>query len=537
MTTSASFVDSDYDTMFNQMTTMTMTPWQADTCLGKIVFYLFKQDTSPIFANTVDTIHSELKCSTCKTFMLSYGRLTDSKGDSPFSRGPTIYKKLSDTVAESPYYDISHENLPVVITSSNCVVGNATAVPFTHFHVKFNEVSSLETFGKPLTLVEINQTMTKYLPLLHNAQLKYGESGIHASLDLCLQSLDQVTYGNRFKESTRWFRRHIVENYKTLPIQDKYYVLMKMMFDTPLSRGINEMICTAYHQVTCNILEGLASAQSAYSLKRMLTTRLDPSNYCRPTTAPDENELKVAIDCLKGTGFTIQVMTEEELLTKYDGIKCFTPENEDRGDIISAMQAKLSSLTLKKQTASNFAARSNAQGEFQVNTIMDIIEIAKTTPVEVYGGNPTCLTTYPDTAKDIVIHPHLWIFHNRNTHADFSLDARPNCHDASNSMGCNLVTSCKIYGRNVFFVCKGASPKQSYVCPGYFPEFLSPAYQRKCRVAFESMNKTETLAYPRDGKPPYTFGVGTSIINDEGTLYGSLTFVIKGKSYSVSKLK
>jgi hypothetical protein len=528
----------DYDIMFAKMKDNLPKPWKVDTRLGTVVYYLRKQTPSG-FGEAIASVHSELKCATCKKFMVEYGLLSDSDGNTPFSGADsTIYKVLADASAPAPYYDISeHAFFPVVITSSNSVFGNDGSVPFTHFHLKFQDVSNLETFGKKLTLDEINQAMTKYLPLLHNMQMTHGKPGIHASLDLCLQVLDKVTYGDRFKENTKWFRTHVVENYNTLPVQTKWNVLMKMLFDTPLSRGIKEMICTAYHQVTGNILDGLTSARDAHALERMLTARLDPSNYCRPTAIPTTNELDVAIACLKDTGFAIELMTEKDLLGRYGGIKCFTPENEERRSAVDMMQSTLNTLTLEKRSASNFAARSTNEGVLHVNTIMDVIKIAETTPVEVYGGRPICLTVYPDTAKDVVIHPHLWMFHNGSTHSDFSMDESPTSHRADNIVNCNMATSCRIYGRNVFFICKGASPKKSNIWPGYFPEFLSPAYQRKCRVAFEHLNRTSKLVYPKGSVPPYAFGIGTSAMNDSGTLCSALTFVIKGKSYIVSRLK
>ena len=129
-----------------------------------------------------------------------------------------------------------------------------------------------------------------------------------------------------------------------------------------------------------------------------------------------------------------------------------------------------------------------------------------------------CLTTYPISARELFIHPHLWYFKSCSSPSVFAIAE----HSWVQVNSIALVGS-----RGIFFGIEGAKPaaKMGNTC---FPAFLEPAYARTCRHAFEELNAVE-MGIP-EGAKHFALGIGTSRTGEDGAAHSKLKFRIDGGS-------
>ena len=134
------------------------------------------------------------------------------------------------------------------------------------------------------------------------------------------------------------------------------------------------------------------------------------------------------------------------------------------------------------------------------------------------------LTQYPDSAREAFLYPHLWGFSNNTPPSVYGIRT-----------GFNGVLGIIRMGRNVFFGIKNSrvTGKLMNTC---FPEFMTPAYQRRCRHAFESLQETSPTI-PSDDGTGYALGVGTSKTNNTNDLLRSLEFKYDNRIFEISRME
>lgn len=382
------------------------------------------------------------------------------------------------------------------------------------------------------TVDDYNWFINQHYSTLERLMKENCQKGIIESLDLLLDIIPRVTYGDKIKSSTEWFRKYMEIYMNTKNQFKKKIVVLDALLNQYMTDGYGEerIVATNLKQTKDTILQLLSCAHNEKALVSMLTNLFDPSTYMRRTAEPSEGSLTVAMKIFQDSGFYTTIMTVDNLLSKYNGK---APSSQTVGDAFStwgSMRTSLqdSRIKGKRGGASGFASR--AQKTCFPTTMTELYERFDEFPgikINVqYSSYPVMLTEYPESSKDLFKHDFLWAFQNRS---------HPNIYNISykfNDVTC--MTKPGTMGRNVFFGIKNAiiTSKIGNTC---FPTFLKEGVQRKAGKAFESLNKTTNARIP-SGNHQLALGIGASRSGYNGALLSSLTFMYDGHKFTISKM-
>jgi len=346
--------------------------------------------------------------------------------------------------------------------------------------------------------------------------------GIIQSLDILIETLPKVDYGDKLEKSAIWFRAAIDEymnhNGNTF---DKTIIVLKHLLLAPLVPGVAEekIICTYLKQVKDNTINAMSVAHNEKALRSLLQERFSPSKYCRPTAEPKDGQLAQAIKMFTDLGFSTSVMPVSNI-PKYGGK--LVPSANTMNNATDVWSSQLESK--KKSGAAGLASRSTSFPT-TINDLFNTLENFPGLKINTTNSFPVLLTEYPESARDALTHPFLWCFNNGQSVSIYGI-----------SSGFQDISAIIFMGRNVFFGIKEShlttTPKNT--C---FPEFLTPAYQRKCRSAFEDLNRKTSPLYNRDNNGGYALGVGTSRKDSSNNLYAPVTFSYNGQQFTIEKME
>lgn len=373
----------------------------------------------------------------------------------------------------------------------------------------------------------------KYYPLVLNLFRENGADGIQESLTILhvlLSSKDgagthRIPYGDKLENSVSWLKEHLSDAFNSQsPTDQAVQVVTAILSGNGMYNSLSpsDPIMTWYHQVKDNGLDVLACAHDEKAVIAILKERFSPMNYCRPTAAPSDGQIEIAMKQLGA--FEVVVMTADQALTEYGAIAF---SGKDASSSTDSSMAAFAAMKGKRSGAAGFASRASRKVFSPPTRLSDLLAMASDIKLEMYAeGSPT--TAYTTTLGDKVLYPHLWCYENEKSPSHYGL---------SGWIQISAVLPMKWEEdkrrhRNFLFI----SPRSrlpSKVANCCFPGFLAPAYQRICRKAFEKLNTMMTPSVPATG--PYAAGIGTSITGADGSLNRALRFRANGVSFSISR--
>jgi hypothetical protein len=453
------------------------------------------------------------RCNTCRSFMIHNASYI-------FQNNITISSSDSDHAIHTEYEKYFTINTsPDIYIIEKSRHGEESSGGFDHFYFDTSDISKIIS---RFTAADYEWFIHQHLPTMIRLLITNCNDGIIESLDVLIETLPKVTYGDKLEKSAIWFRAAIDEymNHRG-NTSDKTIIAIKHLLRAPLSPGVDEerIICTYLKQVKDNTINAMAVAHNESALRYLLQERFKPTNYCRPTAPPKDGQLSQAIKMFTDLGFSTSVMLVSNI-PKYGG-KLVSSANTMK-DATNIWSNQLGSK--KKAGAAGLASRSSPSFPTTIKELFDNLENYPGLKISTVGMFPVLLTEYPDSARDALIHPHLWCFNNGQSISIYGI-----------SSGFQNISAITFMGRNVFFGIKGSRLTHSSLPPKNtcFPEFLTPAYQRKCRSAFEDLNKKTSPSLPTNDGNGYALGVGTSQINSLHCLHSAIEFSYNGRKFTI----
>lgn len=372
----------------------------------------------------------------------------------------------------------------------------------------------------------------KYYPMVLRLFLENGVEGIQESLEILhslLSSKDgagrhRIPYGDKLEQSVSWLKEHLRDDFtRQSPIALAVQVVTAILRGNgvPNADMSSDPIMTWYHQVKDNGLDVLTCAQDEKAVIAILKERFSPTNYCRPTAAPSDGQIEIAMKKLGA--FEVTVMTAAQAADF--GAIAFS--GKDPTSSSNSSMAAFAAMKSKKSGAAGFASRTTRKVFSPPTRFSELLAMASDVRLEMYAeGSPS--TAYTTTLGDKALYPHLWCYENGKSPSHYGLNSwtpissvLPMKWEEGKGRHCNFL----------FISPQARLPSKVANC--CFPEFLAPAYQRICRTAFEKLNKLMTPTVPPTG--PYAAGVGTSITGADGTFYKPLRFRVNGVECTIAR--
>lgn len=277
-----------------------------------------------------------------------------------------------------------------------------------------------------------------------------------------------------------------------------------------------------------NVIPLLDKATSRSAMVRMLTERVDPRNYQRPTAAPTAGQVQNAISALGD--FSNRVMTHDEAAALPYAIRL---RSTTAGKATSSSMATFKDMlaATRKKNPAGFAGRCGPTSTVRVETVTDLLTALRADPgkrleVRTRGMPDVYLaTTTLEPAKLCV--PHLWAY--TGTHgAGYFPD------EWSEVAVVNPLFEYVTIYKSVFFLPKNVRPPAT-IGNCCFPEFLETSLRRTCRTAFEEMNRRLRLAIDK-AQGTVAVGVGVCATNERGDLRTPLTVRLDGREFTIRRL-
>ena len=495
-------IDDAFESAYDTLKKEDYTPWCVpENSAGDCVCLVARFRRDETARERMTDLHSKLKCNTCHDFCKKHAGMASIEGP------------LFGNV-EGPYGDLAgclkgFERFEVVDLET---LGVAQAGGWKHLHVKPAQISNCTTFSATDYQWFLNQKLDQMYRLLSENK---GD-GILESLEALIKVLAGVPYGDKLVHSIRWFREVMQEFIATVPNGvDHYWVAAKALLNARLDKGADHeaIICIPLAQVAHNGLDALKCADSIPALTKLLADRFSPLKHCRPTAEAKPGQLAKAVTIFKDKGFRTTLMERKEIPDYGGKLISHNRESKEATEIWAKSRAGRG-----KKSAANFAARADASPV--PSTFRALFELAPD-GLDVYsgGGTPICLTSYPVSARELFLHPHLWYFK--------SGISRPSVFGIAECSWVRVNSIALVGSRGIFFGIEGAKPaaKMGNTC---FPAFLKPAYAQTCRHAFEELNNVE-MGIPEDAKQ-FALGIGTSRTGEDGATYSKLKFRIDSGS-------
>lgn len=493
-------------------------PWVLETSACDSLAVAFKRNTNDSFSrrNASNTLFRGngscpgTKCVACKSFIINNAPLI-------FGDRVTICSADSEHAIHTDYEKNFLPNTMSIHIVKNMLYGEENLGGFEHFYFNTSDAS---TFISRFTAEDYDWFIHQHLPTMVNLLRNNSVTGIIQSLDILIETLPKVDYGDKLEKSAIWFRAAIDEymnhNGNTF---DKTIIALKHLLLAPLVPGVAEekIICTYLKQVKDNTINAMAVAHNENALRSLLKERFNPTKYCRPTAEPKDGQLAQAIKMFADLNFSTSVMPMSSI-PKYGG-KLVSSANT----MNNATDVWSSQLESKKSGAVGLASRSTSFPT-TINDLFDNLDNYPGLKINTANNQPVLLTEYPESAQNALIHPFLWCFNNGQPASIYGI-----------SSGFQDISAIIFMGRNAFFGINGShlttSPKNT--C---FPEFLTPAYQRKCRSAFEDLNRKTSPLYTHNNSG-YALGIGTSRKDSSNNLYTPITFSYNGRQFTIEKME
>ena len=439
----------------------------------------------------------KLRCRTCKDRIKNLLRMRDLNGKSVLFPGP---KESYD----SSLYELYDASQTGKITSSQIMSRedfySENKGGYHHFCGRPN-ISDVN-FAKVKIMKKISQ---KYFNILLEFFCTHGEQGTEETLDTLIKHLEKVVYGDILRDSAKWFKKHICNNFKHLPLTQKHKIIYEAMFDQPYTKDIETKDVTLIHfdQFKNNTLDALKVAHNLETLGNLLESRLNPNKYCKKTADPTEKQVDVAINLIGD--FSVELMTTEEAINRLKGVRI----NQHLPQITQSMSA-LKNLSTKK--------KSNKEGSFIANfgkkinnfesiaTIDDLINLAPDQlEINTSSLQVVIVNRFHDLNPDIYQYDYTWGFLNSSNVSDVGLKG---------NVWQKVTGIAKLGTRNYIFILEGAQINTKIMGICCHTQLLNNDYRKSLEQVWGNLHKNMKLRFPENG--PFAIGVGSSqeIIED-----------------------
>ncbi len=551
-----------FDLVHGRLSRIKLVPFTIRAANRDTLRLLGVREASTEVNSLVSAIHESLRCNTCKEFLSTAALMVGEDGRGPLAaamrnvsaetEGIQMYSELSAAIEKCPVQRLQ------VATEKR--FGVVTAGGFPHFFFSLASKTKASMFSAS----DYEWFFHQHVETMEQLLAKENQEGIMESLDVLIRSLPDITYGDKLLHSAKWFRSAMAQwrkdQHKSSSRQESLIIAMRVLCDTPLNKGFGHerIVCTHLKQVKDNTLEAMRVADNRAALVNLLQERLSPHNYCRPKTKATKGQLEEARKLFKGMGFNTSLMLLENL-PKYGGKLAAATgmEEEDVQEkltdafslwgLLASSRKQSSNRSMssgdasKKNGVAGLAARCDGDAGFPDNLreIMDNLDSFPGLELKTTSHTPVAVTEYPERAREAFLYEHLWGFYN-----GVSISDSRTKFDIPSGF-CRVRGMLQLGDRSMFLAVEGAKvpDNPSSLHNTCFPAFLSPAYHRRCRFAFEELNTRSHMALPegfsaQEDREKFALGVGTSAVNKDSMSLGRrpMTFRFKNKEYAVDKL-
>lgn len=517
----------------------TVKPFEVVTKDGTVRFYIHV-DVDPIadaFTACQNDMNGDgIRCRDCDNFFMRYAGLVGPE-DNAFTGCEGIYGMVAGRIAGCRPV----QSKITVLDRSSDVFGVPSSGGFQHFALNVPEAYRSDA---SVDVSMIKRGIHHHYPVLRRIFTEMGsEEGILDSLDLTIELLGTVPYGDRLIASATWFRENIAKWIAVArgSAMEKNLVVIEALIPV-LEKGLDhEVNCPALSQFNKNTRSVMEKAHDVDAFKKMVAERMDPSNYARPTTAPTALQVERAIEMLEDRGFMNTLMPLDHipsvggiLFNKYSRSKSAGSQLaalRDTGYLCGAGGDS------RARSAAGFASRAGRAGGASVprtlhEFVKDLTPDDKVSIKVCQGNTPVMVSRYSNNATEMFIPGHtadgyLWSFAN----GDGVPSHGPSIYGFRTGWAkCSAVL--KLGERSYFFGIEGATPKRG-MKNNCYPEFLNSAHMRHYRKAFEALNKHDINIDEDAG--PFALGIGYSRLDKTGELHQTVTVKKNGTCYTFSK--
>jgi len=271
--------------------------------------------------------------------------------------------------------------------------------------------------------------------------------------------------------------------------------------------GLHNAVSPVIQQAIKNVIPIMADARDEAAMKAMLSDRLSPGKYQRPSTTKiiKPQQVMTAINTLGD--FSNSIMTWEEA-SRLPNTILF---QKDEGSMHSFKEMMSSSS--KARTPYKFAERSG------ISTLRDLFGVCENIRLEIRTTSMSpCYLASTTLDPSLLSVPHLWAFMNGTSPSWIGMREW--------EMVCGVVRLEYNQHKNFVFVIGDTSRLSTKSFPNCcFPTFLSTQHRRTCGDAFERLNKTMKLSVPNTHT---AVGIGVSISDSQGKLHKPITIRVNG---------
>ena len=483
--------------------------------------------------------YKEFTCMSGEGCPLLSDRMKIALGTCSNRQAAANFKELCELATE-----ISKQPVDGISIEEGQMVGGHALEEGGYYHLTCNIPKEKQTTVSRTQVALLRKAVQRYgselMPELVGRLLADGVDEAILSLELMLTCL-AAPYGVRFQPTVDWLLRiaRVVKEKGTLPKHmtsaNKHLFFLKILCLSPILEDNGTAVAPFYHTANHNILDLLKTADSVDGMTKMLTARLSPENYQRPTAAPSLGQIANAEKELGD--FSNSVMTQRECIEKYPQAIALSSANNDSKNSSSSAYEQMKEDVLKSsgsKSRGGFATRCGV-GPLSmmiknISSIKELLEFLRKhpdTPIELQTTQ--MILSYASTStldQSRLKHPHLWAFLPGYARNAFGIDGY---------MRLKIVLPMYEYIHGykiVLFVPENVKIDRP-VGNCCFPEFLTSSYTRTCGTAFERMNTLSKIKIPDE---PVMFGVGVSTTDANGKLSHSLMFRIDGELVQIDKL-
>lgn len=412
---------------------------------------------------------------------------------------------------------------------------------FSHYFMRIDQSTEVS----PLQAALYEKAFMRYLPsilptMLDNMFPKEKETvqsriekinAMKKSLGIVAACLPEVTYGHILEPSVKWMQRVVefYENVGFLPHErsraQQWIDGAEMILWTKISPDDrHNAVSPVIQQAKNNLMDAMNVAYNREGLISLLTDRLRPDKYQRPsTTKPlSMGSIMNAVHILGS--FENKIMSHDEAAALPHAIRL-----SSSNDSMTGFKAMLAAN--KKPSVADFGSRCDVT---DINTITSLTALLNyvvrhpTTRLQIRTSNLNPIYVAKTTLHpDMLSVPHFWAFMNGK---------KPSIYGMKDYEDVRVIVPLfkyTTYKSILFIVDHVELPKNMSGTNCCFPEFLSVQHRRTCRDAFERLNTTVPIGVSH----PPAFGVGVSCTNTFGDLNRPITLYINSShSITIRKL-
>lgn len=497
-------------------------------------------------------------CFTCKQFLLGPAFYVDANGKSPLDvctcdAYASVAKNIrschiqTDTVKFITNHDIGDK-----MSGSN-----TRGEPFYHLSIKSDSVTE-----NVENIVSYQISVDHWLPIFKKVFNELASPETIKSMDVCIELLKKITYGDKLLRSAEWFR-DTMEKYLNVNVTTddvfardeclhetgtfgsmcyekrdsmiklrRIHVLIEAMLPE-LVEGVHELMgCPVMSQFNKNTRNAMETAHNEKAFRTLIKNRLDPTVYCRPTSEPSALQL---IDASKIIGdFENNLMTTSDLIRlsiEYpDFVRIICNTTEARGTTQKASDILIEAAKNKKQNTlknnsgiTGFASRCQTRTKPSTFTQLLTMPLSSLKGLQIWIDNNmycTYLTTYPDSCKHLFTtgadRGYLWTYF-LSTYKYLSHDKRFGMQIGWSDVTC--IVDCK---KSIFFGVKDATiTERTGATHSCYPETICPKYKRIIRKSMELLcNKRISVPTGQT----FVAGIGTTMSNTDKKTINKIVF-------------